>query len=148
MIYIHNSVFLDPTLPRVGLSEEEAIKQGYEIKVANLSVASVPRAKVIDEIEGMMKAVVDAKTNKILVCTSKTNFLGLLNGKSEREVISGYSFEKIKNNVINKEFDGKYLDPFITIALKQDEFSINLKGIKKEMFFNPPKYRGNESHEK
>lgn len=63
---------------------------------------------------------------------SKTNFLGLLSGKSEREVISGYSFEKIKNNVINKEFDGKYLDPFVTIALEQDEFSIKLKGIKKE----------------
>ncbi|QAS61880.1 hypothetical protein [Clostridium septicum] len=56
----------------------------------------------------------------------------MLSGKSEREVISGYSFEKIKNNVINKEFDGKYLDPFVTIALEQDEFSINLKGIKKE----------------
>lgn len=67
--FVPYSVFLEPTLSRVGLSEEEAIKQGYEIKVAKLPVAAVPRAKVIDEIEGMMKAVVDAKTNKILGCT-------------------------------------------------------------------------------
>ena len=37
--------------------------------MAKLSVAAIPRARVINEIEGVMKAVVDAKTNKILGCT-------------------------------------------------------------------------------
>lgn len=63
------SVFIEPSLARVGLSETEAIEKGYEIKVAKLPVLSIPRARVIDEIEGVMKAVVDAKTNKILGCT-------------------------------------------------------------------------------
>ena len=63
------SVFIDPVFSRVGLSEEEAIKAGYEIKVAKLQAAGIPRARVIDEINGFMKAVVDAKTNKILGCT-------------------------------------------------------------------------------
>ena len=63
------SVFIDPVFSRVGLSEEEAIKAGYEIKVAKLQAAGIPRARVIDEIDGFMKAVVDAKTNKILGCT-------------------------------------------------------------------------------
>ncbi|CUP95045.1 pyridine nucleotide-disulfide oxidoreductase [Clostridium paraputrificum] len=63
------SVFIEPSLARVGLSETEAIEKGFEIKVAKLSVAAIPRARVINEIEGVMKAVVDAKTNKILGCT-------------------------------------------------------------------------------
>ena len=63
------SVFIEPNLSRVGLSEEEARAQGYDIKVAKLQVAAIPRARVIGEIEGIMKAIVDAKTNKILGCT-------------------------------------------------------------------------------
>lgn len=67
--FIPYSVFMEPSLSRVGLSETEAIKQGYEINVAKLQVATIPRARIIDETEGMMKAIVDAKTNKILGCT-------------------------------------------------------------------------------
>lgn len=63
------SVFIEPNLSRVGLNEEEALKQGYDIRVAKLEVASIPRARVIEEIDGMMKAIVDVKTNKILGCT-------------------------------------------------------------------------------
>lgn len=63
------SVFIEPNLSRVGLSESEARAKGYDVKVAKLSVAAVPRARVINEIEGMMKAIVDARTNKILGCT-------------------------------------------------------------------------------
>lgn len=66
------SVFIDPNLSRVGLSEDEAIAKGYEIKVAKLQAAAIPRARVIEETEGFMKAIVDAKTNKILGCTLLT----------------------------------------------------------------------------
>lgn len=67
--FVPYSVFIEPNLSRVGLTEEEALKAGYEIKVAKLQVAAIPRARTIDEIDGMMKAIVDAKTNKILGCT-------------------------------------------------------------------------------
>ena len=67
--FVPYSVFINPNLSRVGLSEEESIKQGYDIKVAKLQVASIPRARIIGEVEGMMKAIVDVKTNKILGCT-------------------------------------------------------------------------------
>lgn len=51
------------------------------------------------------------------------------NDSNHKEIVGGYSFEKIDSNVINKEFDGDYLDSFVTVALEQDEFSVNLKGI-------------------
>jgi pyruvate/2-oxoglutarate dehydrogenase complex dihydrolipoamide dehydrogenase (E3) component len=61
-------VFIDPQLGRVGLSEAEARKQGYNIKVARMPMNYVARALEVDEPRGMMKAVVDADTKQILGC--------------------------------------------------------------------------------
>ncbi|OAB45728.1 FAD-dependent oxidoreductase [Paenibacillus antarcticus] len=63
------SVFIDPPLARVGLSEEEASKQGYDIKVAKLPASAIPRARLINETDGFLKAIVDEHTNKILGAT-------------------------------------------------------------------------------
>ena len=60
------SVFLDPPFSRVGLSEQEARAQGYEVLVGRLPVAAVPKAQVLRETDGLLKVVVDAKTKKIL----------------------------------------------------------------------------------
>jgi pyruvate/2-oxoglutarate dehydrogenase complex dihydrolipoamide dehydrogenase (E3) component len=59
------TVFIDPQLGRVGLTEAEARQQGRAIKVAKLPMSSVPRAIEVDETRGFMKAVVDAETNQI-----------------------------------------------------------------------------------
>ncbi|WP_042349827.1 FAD-dependent oxidoreductase [Bacillus massiliigorillae] len=63
------SVFIDPPLSNVGLGEDEAREKGYDIKVAKLPAAGIPRARLINETTGLMKAIVDAKTNKILGCS-------------------------------------------------------------------------------
>lgn len=63
------SVFMDPPLARIGLSEAEARKKGLHIKVNTLPVAAIPRARTLGETEGLFKVVVNADTNKILGCT-------------------------------------------------------------------------------
>lgn len=60
------SVFLDPPFSRVGLSEKEAVKAGYDIKVSKLSAAAIPKAQILEQTKGILKAIVDVKTNKIL----------------------------------------------------------------------------------
>lgn len=60
------SVFLDPPLSRVGLTEAEAAAQGYEVKTARLAAAAIPKAQVLQKTEGILKAVIDAKTDRIL----------------------------------------------------------------------------------
>jgi pyruvate/2-oxoglutarate dehydrogenase complex dihydrolipoamide dehydrogenase (E3) component len=60
------TVFIDPQLGRVGLTETEARAQGRNIRVAKLPMTSVARALETDETRGFMKAVVDAGTNQIL----------------------------------------------------------------------------------
>ena len=59
-------MFTDPQLGRIGISEQEARKQGLDIKVACISMKHVARAIETGETRGMMKAVVDAKTKQIL----------------------------------------------------------------------------------
>ncbi|NBC67592.1 FAD-dependent oxidoreductase [Paenibacillus sacheonensis] len=67
--YVPYSVFIDPPLSRVGLSEQEAISKGHDVKVAILPAAAIPRAKLNEETEGLLKAVVDSRTGEILGCS-------------------------------------------------------------------------------
>ncbi|HLL78727.1 MAG TPA: mercuric reductase [Ktedonobacteraceae bacterium] len=60
------TVFIDPQLGRVGMSESEARQQGRAIKVATMPMDYVARALEVDESRGFMKAVVDAETGQIL----------------------------------------------------------------------------------
>jgi pyruvate/2-oxoglutarate dehydrogenase complex dihydrolipoamide dehydrogenase (E3) component len=60
------TVFIDPQLGRVGLSETEARAQNRAIRVARMPMTYVARALEMDETRGIMKAVVDAKTGQIL----------------------------------------------------------------------------------
>ena len=60
------TVFLDPHLGRIGLSEKDARKQGRNVRVAKMPMSSVARALEMDESRGFMKAVVDADTDRVL----------------------------------------------------------------------------------
>ena len=62
------TVFIDPQLGRVGLSETDARKSGRTIKVAKMPMTDVARALEVDESRGFMKAIVDAGTGHILGC--------------------------------------------------------------------------------
>ncbi len=62
------TVFIDPQLGRVGLSETEARQQGRNIKVAKMPMDYVARALEVDESRGVMKAIVDADSKQILGC--------------------------------------------------------------------------------
>jgi pyruvate/2-oxoglutarate dehydrogenase complex dihydrolipoamide dehydrogenase (E3) component len=64
------TVFIDPQLGRVGISETEAQaeakKKGLKFRVAKLPMTSVARAIEMSETRGFMKAIIDADTNQIL----------------------------------------------------------------------------------
>jgi pyruvate/2-oxoglutarate dehydrogenase complex dihydrolipoamide dehydrogenase (E3) component len=60
------SVFLSTPLSRVGLTEKEAKDKGYDYKVNSIPTASIPKAQVLKKTLGLMKAIVDKKTNEIL----------------------------------------------------------------------------------
>jgi pyruvate/2-oxoglutarate dehydrogenase complex dihydrolipoamide dehydrogenase (E3) component len=60
------TIFIDPQLGRIGLTEQAARAQGRAFRVAKLPMSRVARARVLHEMRGFMKAIVDAETNQIL----------------------------------------------------------------------------------
>lgn len=63
------SVFIDPPLSRIGLSEEEALRQDMDVKVVKMPAGNNQRLETLGETEGLLKAVIDNKTGKIVGCT-------------------------------------------------------------------------------
>jgi pyruvate/2-oxoglutarate dehydrogenase complex dihydrolipoamide dehydrogenase (E3) component len=64
--YVPYCVFTDPQLGGVGMTEIEAARKGYRLKVGTIPMSNVARAIERDETAGMMKIVVDAANDHIL----------------------------------------------------------------------------------
>jgi pyruvate/2-oxoglutarate dehydrogenase complex dihydrolipoamide dehydrogenase (E3) component len=62
------TMFIDPQLGRIGLSEQEAEDKELNFRVAKIPMGYVARAIEMDETRGFMKAIVDADTDRILGC--------------------------------------------------------------------------------
>src|SRR5262249_35520458 len=62
------TVFIDPQLGRVGMSEQEARRAGQRVRVARMPMNSVARALAVAEPRGFMKAVVQGKSDQLLGC--------------------------------------------------------------------------------
>jgi pyruvate/2-oxoglutarate dehydrogenase complex dihydrolipoamide dehydrogenase (E3) component len=62
------TVFIDPQLGRVGLTETEARARNLHIRVARMPMSYVARALEVDEPRGAMKVIVDAESDQILGC--------------------------------------------------------------------------------
>jgi pyruvate/2-oxoglutarate dehydrogenase complex dihydrolipoamide dehydrogenase (E3) component len=60
------ALYTDPELGRIGMSEKEARKAGYELKVGSIPMAWVARAIERSETKGMMKIVINAADDRIL----------------------------------------------------------------------------------
>jgi len=59
-------VFTDPEIATVGLSAKDAKAQGYEVKVGKFAFAANGRALSLNETEGFVRIVVDARTKALL----------------------------------------------------------------------------------
>jgi len=64
--HVPGVTFTNPSIATVGLTEEQAKVQGYEVITSVLDLDAVPRALVNRETTGVFKLVADAKTRKLL----------------------------------------------------------------------------------
>jgi pyruvate/2-oxoglutarate dehydrogenase complex dihydrolipoamide dehydrogenase (E3) component len=60
------TLFTDPQLGRVGLTEEQARERNLDVTVTQMPMTHVARALEVDETRGLMKAVIDSATNQLL----------------------------------------------------------------------------------
>ena len=64
--YVPYTVYIDPQLGRVGMTETEAKARNLDFKVYKMPMSHVARALETDETRGFLKALVDKETQQIL----------------------------------------------------------------------------------
>jgi pyruvate/2-oxoglutarate dehydrogenase complex dihydrolipoamide dehydrogenase (E3) component len=93
------TVFMDPELGRVGLTERQAKSDGIDYVVAKLPMTHVARALESDETRGFMKALVSPESGKILGCA----ILGVAGGEImsvlQVAMVGGVGYAEIRDGV-------------------------------------------------
>ena len=95
------TLFTEPELARVGLTEKDARQKGQDIFVAKLPVAAIPRAKTMSETRGFIKVVIDVKTNQILGCAILSVEAGEMLGTVQMAMIAGLPFTALRDAVLS-----------------------------------------------
>jgi dihydrolipoamide dehydrogenase len=65
-VAVPNCIYTDPEVATVGLSEEEAKAAGHEVRIGKFPLAASGRARTMNESEGLIKLVADAKSDLLL----------------------------------------------------------------------------------
>ncbi|MGB6714714.1 MAG: dihydrolipoyl dehydrogenase [Candidatus Cybelea sp.] len=65
-VAVPNAIYTDPEVATAGISEEEAKAAGYEVRIGKFPLAASGRARTMNESEGLIKLVADAKTDLLL----------------------------------------------------------------------------------
>ncbi|NBD22666.1 dihydrolipoyl dehydrogenase [Paenibacillus glycinis] len=63
---IPRAIYSKPEIASIGLTEDEASKQGHPVKIGKVPFQAIGKAQVLGEPEGFAKVIADAKTNDVL----------------------------------------------------------------------------------
>jgi pyruvate/2-oxoglutarate dehydrogenase complex dihydrolipoamide dehydrogenase (E3) component len=107
--HVASTVFLTPPFAHVGLREREARAQGYQVRVATLPAAAITRAQVLRQPEGLLKAVVEEGTGRILGCSLFCAEAGEVINTVQLAMKAGVNAATLRDNI--------YIHPSMTEAL-------------------------------
>jgi pyruvate/2-oxoglutarate dehydrogenase complex dihydrolipoamide dehydrogenase (E3) component len=93
------TLFTDPELARVGMTETEARKHGFTVRIAKQPIAAVPRAKTASETRGSIKVVIDTKTDRVLGCTILSVHAGEMIAVAQMTMIAGLPFTALRDAI-------------------------------------------------
>jgi pyruvate/2-oxoglutarate dehydrogenase complex dihydrolipoamide dehydrogenase (E3) component len=93
-------LYTDPPLARVGLSETEARRRGVAVRVAKLPMAAVLRAWTTGEMRGFMKALVDARTDRIQGFTMFGPEAGEVMAVVQTAMLAGMPYTGIRDAIL------------------------------------------------
>ncbi len=92
-------MFTDPELGRVGLTESEARAKGFRIKLATMSASHIARAWENDETRGLLKAIIDADTGKILGAAMLSENGGELMTMLQLAMMGGITYDVLRDTM-------------------------------------------------
>lgn len=93
------TMFTDPQLGRIGLSENDAKKKNINYRVAKLPMNYVARAIETNETTGFMKAIVDADTKQILGATVIGEQGGEMMSMLEIAMMGNITYDVLRNAI-------------------------------------------------
>lgn len=107
---VPHAVFTDPQLAGVGLTDEQAIRQGIICKCNTIPMKIVPKARAIRDTRGAVKVVIDTKTDKIIG-------IHILAPQAAELIHEGVMIVKNKMTV-NEVIDTLHVFPTLSEAIK------------------------------
>src|SRR5712691_5251178 len=93
-------MFIDPELGRVGIGEAEAKRLGIAIRVARMPMNSVLRARTIGETRGFMKALIDARSDRILGFTMLGSGAGEVIAAVQSAMLAGLPYTELRDAIL------------------------------------------------
>ena len=93
-------MFIDPELGRVGLGEAEAKRRGIAVRVARLPMSSVLRARATGETRGFMKALIDARSDRILGFTMLGAGAGEVVAAVQAAMLAGLPYTALRDAIL------------------------------------------------
>jgi pyruvate/2-oxoglutarate dehydrogenase complex dihydrolipoamide dehydrogenase (E3) component len=97
---IPSCLFTDPPLARVGLSETEARRRGVAVRVARLPAGAVLRTWTTGEARGFMKALVDARGDRILGFTMFGSEAGEVMAVVQTAMLAGMPYTGLRDAIL------------------------------------------------
>jgi pyruvate/2-oxoglutarate dehydrogenase complex dihydrolipoamide dehydrogenase (E3) component len=95
------TMFTEPPLAHVGLSEREAEQKGIAVRVAKLPMTNILRTLATDETQGFMKVLVGANDDRILGFTMIGAEAGEVMVAMQTAILAGLPYQTLRDAVIS-----------------------------------------------
>ena len=92
-------LFTDPEFARIGLSETEARERGVAYRLAKIPFSAVLRARTLSETRGFMKALIDARSDRILGFTAFGVEAGEIMASVQVAMIAGLPYTALRDAI-------------------------------------------------
>jgi pyruvate/2-oxoglutarate dehydrogenase complex dihydrolipoamide dehydrogenase (E3) component len=93
-------LFVDPPVAQIGLTENEAKRQGITAQVVKSPMSAVLRTRTIDETAGFMKALIDPNDGKILGFTMIGPEAGEVMAVVEMAMLAGFPYTILRDAIL------------------------------------------------
>jgi pyruvate/2-oxoglutarate dehydrogenase complex dihydrolipoamide dehydrogenase (E3) component len=97
---IPSCLFVDPPVAQIGLTENEARRQGIDVHIAKVPVIRVLRTRTIDETNGFMKALIDPNDAKILGFTMIGPEAGEVMAVVQMTMLAGFPYTALSDAIL------------------------------------------------
>jgi pyruvate/2-oxoglutarate dehydrogenase complex dihydrolipoamide dehydrogenase (E3) component len=101
--YVPSTLFTEPELAHVGMTEKEAVSRGLDVRVLQVPITplTIPRARATGQMEGLLKTTIEKSTQRILGCTILAAEAGEMIGTVQAYMTAGLPANKLRDAVLS-----------------------------------------------